>query len=499
MNDIILQMSKIKKSFFGTQVLHNVEFDLKRGEVLGLVGENGAGKSTMMNILGGVIPRDSGDMHINGKKYDPKTPKDAQNRKIAFIHQELNLFSNLTVAENIFIEDLPTSGFHNINYKYMREQTETYLKKLEVEANPNAKVEDLTMGVRQTVEITKAVMKNAEIIIFDEPTTSLSTKEKDNLFRIIESLRENGTSIIYISHILEDIMQLCDRVTVLRDGSIIHTENKCDITQNDIIRMMVGRELNQVYPTIEKKIGGLLFEAKNIKNGKMVRDASLKLNQGEILGVFGLMGAGRTEFARAVFGVDKKDGGEVIFEGEEIVKPTPQKCIEKGMAFITEDRRQEGLLMPKPIVENLILVNLGNILKRFGVVNMKTQDELATDAVEKLKIKLQDKDIQLAQSLSGGNQQKVVIGKWLMEHPKMLIMDEPTRGVDVGAKAEIYKIINSLAKNGSGILLISSEMEELIGTCDRILVMRKGEISGEVLKDDFTQENIIKYALEEGV
>lgn len=495
----ILEMSDIRKGFFGAEVLHGINLTLKKGEVLGLVGENGAGKSTLMNVLGGVLVPESGEMKVRGEMYSPVSAKDAQAAKIAFIHQELNLFSNLSVAENLFIDDLPTKGLNKIQYKHMRQTAKEYLEKFKVNASPNSKISTLPMGVRQTVEITKAIIKDAEIIIFDEPTTSLSQVEKDNLFEIIQNLKETGVSIIYISHILEDVFNICDRISVLRDGHMIGTKNTVKTKKEEIISLMVGRKLTNVYPTIDKVMGDVLFEAKNICVGKSVQDASLKLRSGEILGIFGLMGAGRTEFMRAIFGVDKIDNGEILFKGNVNYKPSPIQSIQQGIAFVTEDRRLEGLLMPKSVEDNIVLVKYGDITKKLGVIDKSKVEEMTDKSIKDLSIKVQDKKLQLVRNLSGGNQQKVVIAKWLLKSPEILIMDEPTRGVDVGAKYEIYAIIQQLAKEGSGILFVSSEMEELIGVCDRIAVMKGGRVVGEIDRSEYNQETIMHYALAGGI
>ena len=459
MSEFILELKDIRKGFFGVEVLHGVNLQFKPGEVYGLVGENGAGKSTMMNIIGGVFPADGGEMYLDGQKYSPVTPRDAKAARIAFIHQELNLFSNLSVAENLYLDDLPKNKFGAVDYKFMHREAGKRLKELGLEISPRAMVSDLPMGVRQTVEIAKALLMDAQIILFDEPTTSLSQKEKEYLFNTIRALKAKGVAIVYISHILEDVFDLCDEVAVLRDGAIIGKRMKAELQKDDIVSMMVGRKLENAYPIIEKEIGDVFFTAKDVQAPPAVKGCSLELRHGEVLGIFGLMGAGRTEFVRAMYGLDPMVAGELKFDGDVIQKPTPKTCIEHGIAFITEDRRNEGLLMPKPIDENLILVKMDEITTNIGVVPNKAVDELTTAAIKDLYIKVSDKKLQLATNLSGGNQQKVVIGKWLMKSPRMLIMDEPTRGVDVGAKYEIYSLIPDLAKRGSGVICISTEME----------------------------------------
>ncbi len=498
MSDYILELKDIRKGFFGVEVLHGVNLQFKRGQVYGLVGENGAGKSTLMNIVGGVFQADGGEMLLDGAKYHPVTPRDAKTARIAFIHQELNLFSNLSVAENLFIDDLPKNKANMVDYRYMRDEAGKRLKELGLDISPRAMVSDLPMGVRQTVEIAKALLMDAQIILFDEPTTSLSQKEKEYLFDTIRSLKKKNVAIIYISHILEDVFDLCDEVAVLRDGAIIGKREKAELETSDIVSMMVGRKLENQYPIVEKEIGNVMFSAKDIQAPPAVRGCSLELRHGEVLGIFGLMGAGRTEFVLALYGLDPIGGGEMKFNGEAVTKPNPKKWIDKGMAFISEDRRGEGLLMPKPVEDNLILVKIDDIATKTKVVPNKSVDQLTDKAIADLGVKVSNKRLQLATNLSGGNQQKVVIGKWLLKEPKMLIMDEPTRGVDVGAKYEIYSLILDLAKKGSGVLCISSEMEELMGICDRIIVMANGVFTGELTKDQFDQKLIMEYALQGG-
>jgi ABC-type sugar transport system ATPase subunit len=449
-----------------------------------------------VNILGGVSPRDSGSMELKGHPFDPVNPKHAQRAGIAFIHQELSLFSNLTVAENIFIDELPTGPLWSVQYARMRAKAQEYIDTFGVQTTPRTKIGSLPMGVRQTVEITKALIKNAEIIIFDEPTTSLSQKEKENLFRLINQLhRDAGITIIYISHILEDVFSLCGRIAVLRDGSLVGVEESARLTKPQVIKMMVGRDLSQVYPQVEKKIGDVVYQARGIFQGRAVRGASMELRSGEIAGLFGLMGAGRTELVRCLFGVDKMDAGEVILQGRKMRSINPKVCVRNGMAFVTEDRRQEGLLMPKPVKDNLVVVILGRLTQLLGMVSRRMESREAEKAIKDLNIRVHDKDRQEAKSLSGGNQQKVVIGKWIMRKPSMFILDEPTRGVDVGAKHEIYVIINEMARNGATVLFVSSEMEELMGVCDRIMVMHRGTIVADLGRGEYNQERIMNFAL----
>ncbi len=495
--DNILEIIDIEKQFFGVQVLKKINFQLRRGEILGLVGENGAGKSTMMNVIGGIYQRDNGKMLINGATYEPQTSKDATDNGIAFIHQELNLFTNLSISENMFIEEFPKNTWRNIDFRYMHNKASQALKDYGLsELSPKTIIKNLPMGTRQIVEIIKSLMKKAKIMIFDEPTTSLSAPEKEKLFQTINDLRDSGISIIFISHILEDVMYLCDRVTVLRDGEIIGSRENKDLCVNEIITMMVGRELNNLYPEFEHTVStDVALELKDISRNQKIQDISFTLHKGEILGLYGIIGAGRTELAKCIFGIDKIDSGEIFIRGRKVDQLSPEKSIAEGIAFVTEDRRHEGLFMPKSVSLNSTIVNLKNILSKFGVIN-RTSERISTrEMVDNLRIKVSDVNKLPVANLSGGNQQKVVFGKWVMNNPSIFILDEPTKGVDVGAKYEIYSIIGDMTKNGAAVLVISSEMEELIGIADRILVMKKGRLSGEVMKKDFTQEKIGSMAL----
>ncbi len=492
----MLRMQEIDKSFAGVQVLTRISLDLGRGEILGVVGENGAGKSTLMNVLGGVLRMDGGTMTLGGQPYAPASPKAAADAGVAFIHQELNLFSNLTVAENMFLDQFPTGLGGRIRFGQIKKAAAEYLTKYEVPARPDTRIELLPMGARQMVEIAKALMNEARIIIFDEPTTSLSQREKEKLFRTILALKAQGISIIYISHILEDVLHLCDRITVIRDGHVIGTVDRAGTGQAQLVRMMVGREITQAYPSVDRAPAQeVLLEARHVRRAPLVKDVSIAVRAGEIVGLYGLMGAGRTELVRTLFGVDPMDSGELWVQGERIPRPTPEICIRKGMAFVTEDRRQEGLLMPKPVRDNLILVRLRAILKRLGVVDRVQENAQAGSIIADLHVKVAESARQPVASLSGGNQQKVVIGKWMLNGPRIFIMDEPTRGVDVGAKFEIYSIMCDMARKGSALLMVSSEMEELIGICDRILVMKDGTLAGEVQRTGFRPEAIGSLAL----
>lgn len=496
MSENILELKGITKSFGAVRVLKDITFSLKKGTILGLVGENGAGKSTMMNVLGGIYERDGGEILLEGKPFEPVNPKVSSEAGIAFVHQELNLFTNLSVMENLFITDMVKNKIGIINKKEMKKIVQQKMEELGgVEISPDDIIGNLSMGQRQLVEITKSIMKDSKIIIFDEPTTSLSNKEKEKLFDIMNRMRAQGKSIIFISHILEDIFEYTDEIAVLRDGEIISQRKTADADTGTIIKEMVGRELTNVYPTCEKEIGEIAFEVKDVCQSGRFENVNLNIREGEIVGMFGLMGAGRTELLRCIFGLDSMDSGKLVYKGQEISPVTPQNCINNGMAFITENRREEGLLLPKTLEENIVLASLNEHRKGKMMMNAKKEKEDTDKMVEELHVKTFNPSEQLAGTLSGGNQQKIVFGKWVLREPKIFLLDEPTRGVDVGAKYEIYTIIQDLAKKNSCVLMVSSEMEELMGVCDRILVMRNNKITGEVTKEEFNPEAIMKLGV----
>lgn len=502
MKETILEVKGIAKSFFGVPALSNVSFRLGKGQLLGLIGENGAGKSTLMNIIGGVIPFESGEMILNGKKYIPQNPADATNAGIAFIHQELNLFTNLSIEENIFINSFPKLGLIPfINKSIIKNKTKDLLDSINLKVSPETPVEKLAPGERQLVEIAKALSTNAQIIIFDEPTTSLTNRETERLFDLINKLKAEGRAIIYISHILEDVKKLSDEIAVLRDGVVVGSGTNEVYDMKKMIAQMVGRDINQLYPqkTNEVKKEKAL-EVKELSQRGIVADINFNLSKGEVLGVFGLMGSGRTELARIIFGLDPHEKGEILINGKKIENHNPKMCIKNGIAFVTENRREEGLLMDFTIKDNMQLV----ALPEYGKSSLKFVDKNSVksdidNVAGNLRIKCASIDKSTAKSLSGGNQQKVVIGKWLMSKPTILIVDEPTRGIDVGAKYEVYNIVNSLASEGTGVLMISSELEELIGICDRILVMSKGEILGNFIRTEFNRERILASAFRQNV
>jgi ABC-type sugar transport system ATPase subunit len=500
----MLRIQGLCKSFFGVEVLHEVGLELRAGEVLGLVGENGSGKSTTMNILGGVHRPDRGAMTLDGEPYAPRGPKDAAERGIAFIHQELNLFRNLTVEENLFIGGFPRllPGLPFIDRRRVRERARELLAAIELDLAPGTPVARLSQGERQLVEIAKALGADARIVIFDEPTTSLTARESERLFAQIDRLRARGIAIIYISHILGDVMRLCDRVTVLRDGRVVGSAPTTEMTVDRLITLMVGRTIDQIYPPRVRaaRPGTPVLAVRGLSQPGVVRDISLGVQPGEVVGIAGLMGSGRSELARILFGLDPKAAGTVQVDGEPLEDASPEAAMARGMAFLTEDRRAEGLMMAAPIADNIALPSLLGFTAGWARLLERTR---LGDAVERtgrdVQVNARDFVATLVKNLSGGNQQKVVIGKWLLREPRLFILDEPTRGIDVGAKYEVYKIVNRLAAAGTGILMISSEIEELIGMCDRILVMGHGEIRGEFPKERFDREAILRSAMWDGV
>ncbi len=496
MSEYALELKNITKSFGEVQVLKDITLKLKKGTILGLVGENGAGKSTLMNVLSGIYQRNSGEIILDGKEFEPTNPKVSAAAGIAFVQQELNLFTNLTVVENLFITGMKKNKIGLIDNKAMKKIVSEKLKQIGAEEiSVDAIVSTLPMGQRQLVEITKSIMQNANIIIFDEPTTSLSNVEKEKLFLVMKKMQEQGKSIIYISHILEDIFSKTDEIAVLRDGEIISQRKTSEAEEGTIIKEMVGRELTNIYPVCEKEIGEVAFEAKDICKGGRFDHVNLQVKEGEILGIFGIMGAGRTEFLRCIFGLDPIDSGEITYKGKKISPINPENCIKNGMAFITENRREEGLLIPKTIKENIVLASLDDHMKNKIFVDTEKERKSTEEMSKELNIKTYDPNRQTAGTLSGGNQQKVVFGKWLRSKPQVFLLDEPTRGVDVGAKYEIYTIIQDLAKQKSSIIMVSSEIEELMGVCDRILVMKNNCFVGEFSADEVRQEDIMKDAV----
>ena len=489
----LLRMDGITKRFPGVLALDHVSLHVRKGEVHALLGENGAGKSTLMKILSGAYTMDSGSIVFDGQPVTISSPRQAQELGISIIYQELNLVPQLTVAENIFLSSLPMRNPATIDWKTIYRRAEEILRSLDVNIGVHTRVSQLGIAQQQMVEIAKALNHDAKIIVMDEPTAPLTEKETSRLFQTVERLRADGVSIIYISHRLEETMQIGDRATIMRDGQTITTVNVCDVTINDIIRNMVGHTLTEQFPNRDVKIGEVMFEVKDITRKGVLDKVSFSSRRGEVLGICGLVGAGRTEAARAIFGIDPKDSGTVIIEGREVNIRKPKDAIEAGIGFVVEDRKSEGLILVRDCKENISLVALRKF-EHFIHVNLKREAAECNDYAQKLRIKTPSLR-QRVLNLSGGNQQKIVLAKWLMSDAKVLFLDEPTRGIDIGAKVEVYNIINEIAANGKTVIMISSEMTELIGMCDRIVVMCRGRIAGEVKKDEFSQERLMYLCL----
>lgn len=492
MGDVIVSMKGICKTFPGVKALDNVDFELKSGEVMALLGENGAGKSTLMKILSGVYTKDGGTLKVNGTEYEHMNPKLAQHVGVAIIHQELNMCKHLSVVENMFLgRELIKNG--TLDNAKMEAEAKKVLSSLGMDIDPRHIVGDMSVSKQQMVEIAKALSINAKILIMDEPTSSLTAREIEELFKIIKQLRENGCGIVYISHRLEELKEIVDRVTIMRDGKYISSANFADVSMNKIISDMVGREITEQFPRVSCKKGEKIFEVKNLNAGRMVRNINISLYEGEIVGLAGLMGAGRTETTRAIFGADPKTSGEIILDGKTLDIKCPMDAIKAGVVLAPEDRKKDGLCTGLSIRHNLALPNLDYICNVLGVINSRREDDLCTKAVENLRIKTPNIEVNSG-TLSGGNQQKVVVGKWLARDSRVVIFDEPTRGIDIGAKVEIYNLMNELKKNGIAVMFISSEMPELMGIADRIMVMCDGRITGELSVEEATQEEIMRMA-----
>lgn len=489
--EYILEMKNISKQFPGVKALNNVNLNIKKGEVHVLVGENGAGKSTLMKILNGVYSKDSGEIVFKGKPIQIRNPREAQEAGISIIYQELNLIPKLSIAENIFLGREPLKKNGLIDWKMVYKETEVLLKKLEIDLDPRTKINRLGIAQQQMIEIAKALSFKSDIIVMDEPTSALTDKEINKLFAVIRQLKESGVAIIYISHRLEEIKQIGDRLTVLRDGNYIGTYEVKDIDIDTIIQLMVGRKVDEKYPKETAEISDIVLEVRNLNNAKL-KNISFRLKKGEILGLAGLMGAGRTELARAIFGVDPINSGDIYINGIKKNISSPLDAIKNGIGLLPEDRRTQGLIQKMNVLENITLPNLNSFVDRI-FINKKREINKSIEFIEQVNIRTPS-PLAKVRFLSGGNQQKVVLAKWLCANVEIIIFDEPTRGIDVGAKVEIYKLICNMAKSGKAILLISSELPEVLGMCDRILVMHEGKITGELSRQEATQEKILSYA-----
>lgn len=488
----LLDMKQIIKSFNGVEVLHGIDFSLRAGTVHALMGENGAGKSTLMKVLAGVHKCDDGEIWLKGKKTEIQSPRHAQELGIAMIHQELSPVPEMTVAENIFLGREPRKGLF-VDYKKMYADTEKLLGEMKVRVSPRAKIGRLKVADQQLIEISKAISLNADIIVMDEPTSAITDQEVEILFKTIADLKKKGTGIIYISHKMDEIFRIADDITVLRDGTYVNSWEAKDIDNNTLIKNMVGRELNEIFPKIKVPAKNVVMEIRHFTKENQFEDISFLVREGEILGIAGLIGAGRTELMNAIFGLEKPDSGEVFFEGKKVEIRRPSDAIRHGIAYVTEDRKNEGLVLEMGVGQNITIASMKTLSSGMFI---KRQEEKKTidDQIRALRIKVHSPR-QLVGKLSGGNQQKVVLAKWMMKNPKLLILDEPTRGIDIGAKSEIYKLMGEFVEKGNSIIMISSEMPEAMGMSDRILVLSNGRLSGELSREEFAQEDIMKMAV----
>jgi ribose transport system ATP-binding protein len=490
-----LVMKNICKRFGGVTALNAVNFSAGTGEIHALVGENGAGKSTLMKILAGAHTPDEGAIFIGGVERRIRNPKDGIELGISVIYQEFALMQDMSVAENIFIDELNT-GKKLVRWKELYSKAKNILTELGIEGiTPSRPVSELPVAYCQIVEICKALSRNSNILVLDEPTAVLSSVETEQLFKLLLKLREDGVTIIYISHRMNEIFSLCDRATVLRDGEYIGTVRLSETDEQGLVSMMIGRSLQNYFPEREHHIGDVIFDARNIVSGNVVNDVSFCVRKGEVLGLSGLVGAGRTETLMAILGEIRRDSGSIFVEGREVKIKSPRKALKAGISILPEDRKLQGVLLELPILHNITISCLDKICRLLGVLNFKKERDTANELVEKLRIKI-GALTDACSSLSGGNQQKVSISKLLGSDSRVLFFDEPTRGVDVGAKLEIYKIINEIVAEGYGVVMVSSEMPEIIGMCDRAMVMRNGRVTGELSREELTEINLIKYSME---
>jgi len=495
MDEVLVSMEGINKSFPGVNALIDAKFELRSGEVHALVGENGAGKSTLMKVLAGVYVKDSGHIYYKGKEVEIHNPRAAQHLGISIIHQELNLMPHLTLAQNIFIGREPVTRLKFVlDEKSINQKTQDLFDMMRLKLDPRTKVGDLTVAMQQMVEIAKALSFNSEVLIMDEPTAALTDAEIDELFRLIRQLRDRGVGVVHISHRLEELKQISDRITVMRDGHYIDTLLTKEATIDQIINMMVGRTIFETSPEVpEKPSSNLVLEVKHLNRGNVIKDVSFNLKQGEILGFSGLVGAGRTEVARAIFGADPYESGEIYVNGKKVDIKSPRDAVNNSIAYLSEDRKRYGLALGLDCENNIILASFSKLMGFLGWVDSAKAHSIAEHFVKAMSIKTPSLQ-QLVKNLSGGNQQKLVIGKWLAKNTNILIFDEPTRGIDVGAKSEIYRLLNELAQEGKSIIMISSELPEILRMSHRVVVMCEGRITGELDYTEATQESIMKFA-----
>ncbi len=492
MSDVILELRNITKRFSGVEVLHEVSFELKPGEVHALLGENGAGKSTLVKVITGVHQPDGGEILLNGAPVHFGDPRDSRQAGIAAIYQELCLFPDLDVAENIFVGRQPTTRSGRIDWRKLYDEAGKLLISLGVHLDLKQKARSLSIAQQQTVEIARAFSINARILIMDEPTSSLTLNEVADLFRLVRRLRDDGTAIIFISHRLEELFELADRVTVLRDGTYVDTRPLKDVSRDELIRLMVGRTISNLFPKQDVQAGDVVLKVENLSHTGIFENVSFELRMGEILGMAGLVGAGRTDVARAIFGVEPPTSGRIQVEGREVRVTSPQQAISLGLAYVPEDRQLHGLIPPMNIISNISLPMLGHYARR-GWLREKVECSAAFGAARQMEVRANN-IWQKARELSGGNQQKIVLAKWLATKPRILILDEPTRGIDVGTKAAVHALMSKLAAEGIAILMISSELPEVLGMSDRVIVMHEGHMTGHFTRAEATQEKIISAA-----
>lgn len=489
----ILAMEHITKTYPGVKALDDVSVSFTEGEVHAVMGENGAGKSTLMKILNGMFPADSGEIRFSGQKTIIHSPKDAIALGIAMIHQELNPIKDLTIAENMFVGRYPKRGGF-VDWSGMYTQCRKLFEHWNMDFDPREKVRSLSTAETQMLEILKAISYDAKLIIMDEPTSAITEREVQKLFSFIAELKSKGITIIIITHKIDEVFQVADRVSVLRDGKYIGTKSIGELDHDRLISMMVGREISSVHPPRDFRGGETILKVEHLKCGKKVRDVSFEVHKGEILGFAGIVGAGRTESLRCLFGLDRAEAGTVEMKGRTLHIRCPRDAMKNGIAMVTENRKEDGLVLCRSIMENTVLPSTYRSA-RHGILQKRTESSEAAAMCQKLRVKAPSYE-SIVNQLSGGNQQKVIIAKWLMTAPQILILDEPTRGIDVGAKSEIYQIMNELTEQGVSIIMVSSDMEEIMGMSDRILVMCEGQISGELHKGEYTQEKILEYAAE---
>lgn len=494
MSEYILEMKNIRKTFPGVVALDKVSFKVRKGEIHALVGENGAGKSTLMKVLNGVYQADSGEIFLNGVSVKIKGTKDAESKGIGLVFQECNLVNSLTVAENMFLNNLKKGKRGFINWKELNGMTQEFLDSFQFSLKATDKIEDLSSSQKQMVEIAKTLYKKPEIIVMDEPTSSLTTGETEHLFEIMRELKAQGITIVYISHKMDEIFDVCDTATVLRDGQVIETRSIKDFTRDEIVERMVGRTVDAEYPARNHKIGEVVLKLENVTRQGIVENISFELHSGEILGLAGLVGSGRTEIAEAIFGAEHYDGGIIEVNGKKVQIASTADGKKSGIGLLTEDRKETGLVLSYDLIRNITVTNL-NKVKTGMFLDRKKERELAAKLAQELDVKTPSM-MQIARNLSGGNQQKVVFAKWLFSEVDILILDEPTRGIDVGAKYEIYCLMNKLVENGKSIIMISSELPEVLGMSDRIVVLSGGKQAGELGKEEFSAEAVMKLAIE---